>query len=297
MYSPSVPWPDAPVSEWTAIRKSSASGLFAYRHLQAAGLLDSPDYGGGDLTEEQRREALRHAVYFRKPLAALAIFLGVVALEDFVRDFGARLADHARIASLFPTLARLRSKPISRAPGHAFKRLDTDPTGFVDPEEINVLFHDAFSVQPIPVAEFPRLRDLALIRHTVAHHAAVIRKVDVPRFQYYIVRPGQAINPPEDFVRDVLQYLYQTGISIERAIRDQIFSALLSLLPSDWSTSRPPQLIDLIEFFDYFGFLETARGPVGYADPRDQLHHEMQRDAARIRELLITRCIEALQRP
>jgi hypothetical protein len=57
MPAPMIPFPDAPVGEWVAIRTDTAAGLFAYRHLQAVRLLDIPDYGGGDLTHEQRREA------------------------------------------------------------------------------------------------------------------------------------------------------------------------------------------------------------------------------------------------
>lgn len=79
--------------------------------MQASGLLDLPDFGGGDLNTEQRREALVSAVSFHKPLAALSLFLGVVALEDFVRDLVARMAENPEIAQLFPLLAEFRSQP------------------------------------------------------------------------------------------------------------------------------------------------------------------------------------------
>ena len=295
MPTPAVTLPDAPVAEWTVIRTNSATGLFAYRQMQAIDLLELPDYGGGDLTAEQRRDALRNAVNFKKPLAALAIFLGVVALEDFVRDFGARMADNTHISQHFPALARLRSKPISRAPDQAFRRLDTDPTGIVDPEQVNVLFQNSLDIEPIPTSEYPRLRDLALIRHTVAHHAAVIRQVDVPRFQYYIVRPKQLINPPADFVRETLTYLYKTGRTIEDAIRHRVFSVILSTLGPDWWIARPSKLMELIEFFDYFGFIETANGPVGYAEPGTPQHERMKEEAARIKAKLLARCIQELQ--
>jgi len=39
----------------------------------------------GDLDAVQRREALQRAVALHRPLAALVIFLNVVALEDFFR--------------------------------------------------------------------------------------------------------------------------------------------------------------------------------------------------------------------
>jgi len=295
MLAPTVTLPDAPIGEWTGIRTNSATGLFAYRHVQAINLLEFPDFGGGDLTADQRRDALRNAVNFQKPLAALAIFLGVVALEDFVRDFGARMADYPHLSQHFPALAQLRSTPIPRAPDQAFRRLDTDPTGEVDPEKVNALFRKSLDVEPIPASEYPRLRDLALIRHTVAHHAAVIRQVDVPRFQYYIVRPGQSINPPADFVRETLTYLYRTGRTIEDAIQHRVFSVVLPTIGPDWWSGRPPKLLELIEFFDYFGFIETTNGPVGYAAPGTVEYKRMQEEAARIKEKLIDRCIQDLQ--
>lgn len=289
-----IPFPDAPVSEWSAIRTNSAPGLFAYRHMQAISVLEFPDFGGDDLSAEQRRDALKHAVNFQKPLAALAIFLGVVALEDFVRDFGARIADNAQIAQHFPGLAQLRAKPIPRSADQGFKRLDTDPTGVVEPQSVNDLFRESLGIEPIPTTEFPRLRDLALIRHTVAHHAAIIRPVDVQRFQYYVLRPRQAINPPADFVRETLAYLYKTGRVIENSVRERVFSVVLPSLGSEWWNTRPTQLLQLIEFFDFFGFLETANGPVGYAMPGTPEHDRMKDEAVGIKEELTVRCIQEL---
>jgi hypothetical protein len=295
MSGPTVVLPDSPISEWTAIRTNSATGLFAFRQMQAIDLLEFPDYGGGDMTAEQRREALCNAVSFQKPLAALALFLGVVALEDFVRDFGARMADDITISCLFPALTQLRSKPIPRRPDQAFKRLDTDPTGVVDPEQVNKLFLNSLGVEPIPSSEYPRLRDLALIRHTVAHHAAVIRPVDVPRFQYYIVRPEQQINPPVAFVRETLMYLYQTGRVIEDAVRHMVFSSILPKLPNGWWTLQPDELTNLIEFFDYFGFIETTNLPVGYVAPGTPEYEERKEESDRIRAKLLARCIQELR--
>lgn len=295
MARPKVPFPEPIAGEWVGFRTDSASGLFAYRQMQALNLLEIPDFGGGDMTADQRRDALRTAVNHRKPLAAMAIFLGVVALEDFVRDFGARMAEDVYITEHFPGFAELRAKAIPRTADQAFRRLDTDPTGVVEPQAINDLFKKALGVEPIPSIEYPRLRDLALVRHTVAHHAAVIRAVDVPRFQYYILRPKQAINPPSDFVRETLTYLYKIGRTIENTVRDRVFSVALPSLGPDWWSNRPCKLMHLIEFFDYFGFIETAIGPVGYAEPGTQQHDHMKEEAERIKEKLIVRCIQELR--
>jgi hypothetical protein len=296
--NPSIPvvvLPQAPVSEWNAIGTGTPSGLFAYRQMQAIGLLNLPDYGGGDLTADQRREALKRAVNLHKPLAALATFLGVVALEDYVRDLGGRMAGHNLLCQHFPELRQLRSSPKARAPGQEFRRLDTEPISSFEPEDINNRLHVAIGVAPIPAAEYSRLRDLALVRHTVAHHAAVIRPVDVPRFQYYVVHANQLINPPEDFVRETLHYLHGVGRTIDEAIRHRIFSLVLPTFQIDWAQAPPPELLSLLEFFAYFGFIETTTDSVGYAAPDSPLYTAMQAETSRIKARLVERCIQKLQ--
>jgi len=292
---PTVPLPQASVGEWTAIRTSTAAGLFAYRHLQAVDLLELPDFGGGNLNTEQRREALQTAVNLHKPLAALAIFLGVVGLEDFVRDIGARIADSPCIQLRFAEVSGLRSLPVRRRADRQFKRLDRDPADLIDPEDINELFKRCLGVEPLAMSEFARLRDLALLRHTVAHHAAVIRPIDVPRFQYYIVQPGQTINPPREFVRETLAYLYRTGRTIEEALKSCVFSVVLPTLGAEWWETPPEELLELIELFDYFGNLVEARGPVGYAQPGTQEYERMKSESLRVRDELVQRCINELR--
>jgi hypothetical protein len=287
--------PQAPVSEWSAISTGTPSGLFVYRQMQAIDLLDLPDFGGGDLTAEQRRAALLDAVNLHKPLAALAIFLSVVALEDYVRDVGGRMSEHDLLCRHFPLLEKLRAMPKARAPDQAFRRLDTEPISTFEPESINVLLFAAIGVSPIPIAEYPRLRDLALIRHTVAHHAAVIRSVDVPRFQYYVVRANQLVNPPVDFVRETLMYLYRVGRAVDEAISRRVFSVVLPTLRADWAQEQPPELLSLLEFFAYFGFVESTTRPVGCAVPDAPEHTARQAEARRIKARLVERCIQELQ--
>jgi hypothetical protein len=269
--------------------------LFAYRQFQALNLLDLPDFGGGDMTEAQRREALRTAVNLQKPLAALTLFLGVVALEDFIRDIGARMAENRILLRLFPKLQELRAQPIPRATGQTFRRLDTDPTGVIDPEEINTLFRRALDVEPSPPSEHAHLRDLILLRHTVAHHAAVIRAADVPRFQYFIVQANQLINPPVEFVRSELNYLYRVGTMIENSIRACVFKIALGQAGPGWSSQPPNEIVDLIEFFNFFGFLESTTLPVGPAPVGSDLRMRQELEAQRIRAALLERCIDELR--
>lgn len=292
--TPTVQFPEAHVGEWTAIDTRTAPGLFAYRQTQAVALLDLPDYGGGDLDAEQRREALRNAVSFHKPLAALSLFLGVVALEDLVRDLAARLADVSSLKPFFPELSKLRAQAVPRPADQAFKRLDTDPAGVLDPEQINARFMKAMGVAPVPAVEYWHLRDLALLRHSVAHHAAMIRPVDVPRFAHFVVRPGRVINPPPDFVRSELMYLYKLGRTIEKAIQSAALSPIIQAAGSGWSIHPPTALIELIELFGFFGFIETTTVPVGYSEPGSELRQRQELEARRIRDVLLQRCVAEL---
>jgi hypothetical protein len=293
MPAPRIPLPEAQVAEWTAFDTGTAPGLFAYRQAQAIGLLDLPDYGGGDLNAEQRREALQHAVTFQKPLSALSLFLGVVALEDLIRDLAARLADLSSLLPYFPGLAKLRAQTVSRPADKAFKRLDTDPAGVLDPEAINARFVQAMGIAPVPEDEYWHLRDLALIRHTVAHHAAIIRSVDIPRFAHFIVA-GRVINPPPAFVQAELMYVYGIGRTIEKTIRSAAFKRIIQTVGPGWSLRPTQAVVELIELFGFFGFIESTTVPVGYAQSASELRRRQEVESTKIRAVLLQRCIAEL---
>jgi hypothetical protein len=142
--------------------------------------------------------------------------------------------------------------PPAARPAHA--RLDK-PFRYFDFAEVNACYRAVLGVEPVPVAEFARLHDLAIIRHTVAHHSSVIRQIDVPRFQYYSVTPGALINPPPAFVRETSNYLYQIGTGFELAVRNHVFRRVIASLVPDWSKPPPRLFVDLIKAFDYFGIL------------------------------------------
>lgn len=77
-----IPFPNVPIGEFTVARHFTAPCLFFYRNMQAQDLLHFPDMAGGDMSAEQRREALDRMVSVQRPLAALVLFLNIVALED-----------------------------------------------------------------------------------------------------------------------------------------------------------------------------------------------------------------------
>jgi len=291
------PLPEVRVSAWTAWSRSTASGLFVFRYSQAINLLSLPDFADSEFDAAGRREALDRHVNMMQPLAALSLFLGVVALEDYVRDFGARSAENVDLVSLFPKLTKLALKQDTKPNRPVFARVDRDAYIYTDPEQLNFAFRDSIGVEPIPASEYSKLRDLALLRHTVAHHASVIREVDVARFQFYSVHAGQSINPPADFVKETLKYLYRVSRAIEISVRNAVFERLLVSLDGGWFNDPPPVMLRLFEFFGYFGFLETANGPVGYIDA-DSPHFELAKaEQARVRESSIRRCIDELRVP
>jgi hypothetical protein len=292
--APTVLLPESSSAEWSIFDTRTATGLFGYRQDQAIGLLELPDFGGGDLDADQRRQALRDFVSMHKPLTALSLFLGVVALEDLIRDLAARLADLSSLSSFFPRLAALRAQAIPRSADQAFKRLDTDPAGVIEPSEINARFKRAMGISPVPEHEYWHLRDLALIRHTVAHHAAVIRPVDVARFAHFVVHAGRVINPPYEFVRSELLYLYGLGRTIEKAIRSAAFGVLIKSAGAGWSLHPPPVVLELIEFFNFFGFIESTNVAVGFSEPGSELRSRQEAEASRIRAVRIQRCITEL---
>jgi hypothetical protein len=194
------PFPTVPLGEFTPTRTSTAPGLFVYRHIQAKSLLDFPDFSGGDMNDEQRKEALEMWANVKCPLNALVLFLGVVALEDFIRDLGFRVAKVPALERHFPHISKLGSIPNRKKNPTPYDRQDNDPATLSDWSAVNSLYQRALGIAPINQAELPKLYDLALIRHIVAHHAALVRPIDAPRFRYWELQKNTQINPPAEFV-------------------------------------------------------------------------------------------------
>lgn len=285
------PFPSVPFGEFTVTRPFTAPGLFAYRHMQATHLLHFPDYSGGDMTKEQREEALRQSVNLHRPLAALVIFLGVVALEDFIRELGARLADTETLSLHFPGVLNLKPVPARRPREYA--RPDRDPAGLSDWQEVNELYDRTLGVRPFQDADLPKLHDLALIRHTVAHHAALVREIDIPRFRFWAMQANAVINPSVKFVESLSHYLYKAGRQFETAVSDRIFSVVLSEERSDWVRSPSPLVVSLIEVFNWFGLLLTdgVDAPVyGSENYEEQVRSANQTN----RERLVRQCLTLL---
>lgn len=234
--------------------------------MQATNLLHFPDLAEGDLNREQRKDALLRMVNVHRPLAALVLFLGVVALEDFIRDLGARLADVDGLTAYFPAIAELR--PVAVKQPRAYARPDRDPASLSDWPAVNELYTRVLGAAPFNESDIPRLHDLAIIRHTVAHHAALIRPVDIPRFRFWLMHPNALINPPVEFVQTTSHFLYQIGRTFENSVSDRIMSAVLKNEASDWLEKPSNLLLTLIETFNWFGNILTddGRTPV-YGDP------------------------------
>lgn len=275
------------------MRPFTAPGLFAYRHMQAEGLLHFPDFADGDMNAEQRREALEQMVNVHRPLAAVVLFLGVVGLEDFIRDIGARLADAPGLDLHFPSITDLR--PVVTKSPAPYARQDKDRAPLTDWPKVNALYQRVVSISPIPSTDLPILSDLALVRHTVAHHAALVRSIDAPRFQHWEVQANTLINPPVAFVREMLMLLYRTGRHFENAIADQAFAKVLEAQPPTWHESPPELVLTLIETFNWFGKLltEDRTPPMPGTSNYEQ---ELRAQRAANRATLTQLCIDELRK-
>jgi hypothetical protein len=290
---PREPFPSVPFGEFTITRPFTAPGLFAYRYMQADKLLHFPDFSDGDMDAEQRKEALTRMVNVHRPLAAIVLFLGVVALEDFIRDLCARLADMPDLINFFPNISQLQ--PTLKKSPKPYARPDKDPASLSDWPEVNSLLLNVIGIEPIAVANLPKLHDLALIRHTVAHHAALVRPLDVSRFQYWEVQANMVINPPVEFVQQISKFLYEIGRNFEEDIKNQLFRKVIDSQPTNWHENPCDLIVTLIETFNWFGKLLNDNnfepflipGSVGYED-------EMQRRSAANKNKLTKLCIEEL---
>lgn len=287
------PFPTVPLGEFTVTRPFTAPGLFAYRHMQAEGLLHFPDFSEGDMNNEQRREALDAWVNIQCPLTALILFLGVVALEDFIRDLGARVAGVPNLKLHFPYISKLELT-LKKNPA-PYARQDIDPAPLSDWSEVNSLYQRALGIAPIDQAELPKLYDLALIRHTVAHHAALVRPIDAPRFQYWELQKNTQINPPAEFVREIQMFIYQTGRSFENAVSNRLFSTILKTEPQDWYQAPSELLLSLIKEFNWFGKLVTDDTPQPMPGiPNYEDEQRLRNDT--IRAQLTQLCIDDLRK-
>lgn len=293
-----IPFPNVPIQQRGTFRTFTAPGMFFYRLIQADSLLNIPKLNIGDLLPQDDHQVHDAILSFLFPLKALVIFLNVVALEDFIRDLGNRLADVEGLDKYFPKIKELKislKKPQGNKP-HG--RLDKEPVSYTDFERVNKLYFDCFGIEPFSTNDFPRLYDLVLIRHMVAHYGSIIREIDVPRFQYYSVNPRQIINPPVDFVKETCTFLYSTGQKFERTIRDRIFSEILPRLDKSWMTSPPKILIDLIEIFDYFGkvIFSPEQVSINRNISFDNVFEIIKEESEKVRKQLIALCIEELKR-
>jgi hypothetical protein len=259
--------------------------------MQASGLLQFPDLGGGDMNAEQRRDALTQFVGLQRPLAAVVLFLGVVALEDFIRDISARLGDVPGLDHHFPKIGLLRPSLKKNPKPHA--RLDEDPAPLSDWPKVNSLYQQAVGIEPIAISDIPKLHDLAIIRHTVAHHAALVRPIDVSRFQHWELHANTVINPPVDFVRQVSMFLYRTGRSFEECLSDRLFSEILSAQPPNWHERPSDLVLALIETFNWFGKILTDDEDVLLLGTMENENKLVERNTLN-RQRLTQLCIEDL---
>lgn len=292
-----VPFPNVPIGEFIDSRPFTPAGLFTYRCLQAQRLLRFPDLAGGDFSAEQRREALDRMVVVQQPLTALALFLNVVALEDFIRGLGARLADKGLgLGEYFPRVSELGIKPV-RTPKPRGRRV-TDPVySLLDWVAVNRKYREVLDLNADPVSpnEIGKLNDLVLVRHFVAHNGARVPSWDVDRFEYWEVQADASLNPPPEFVLEMTDLLYITGRRFGSQVAKRVFSKVLAKEPLGRFEQPSHLVLALIEVFDWFGKIVDDDSPLPFPGSP---HYEQDVNArnARVRAKLTEQCIEDLRR-
>lgn len=241
-------FPHVAIAETMVFRPFNPSGLFQYRYMQAMRLLEPRSLLG----DKWSSEPIEQFVAMQRPLAALVLFLNVVALEDFLRQLGQRLAGTAGLQDLFPDILRLASVAVPAQPKKPNAKRDRDPFTLFDLHALNRNYSSVLGIEPLSTTNFPRLEDLILLRHTVAHHGSLVRAIDVPRFQYYNMVADRVINPPVSFVRDESAFIYKRMREFETAVLHKVLAGLIPTLLSGWRESPPRILLELVETFNYF---------------------------------------------
>jgi hypothetical protein len=275
-------FPTQVFSEFNVARTRTVPGLFFYRNMQATDLLSPPDMGQGDLSPQERRDALNRMVIFQRPLTALVVFLSVVNLEDLIRHFAKALGKIDGIENYITTIEELG---IFKLPEYKNGNVPFSPIHF---ELVNSLYEKHLGVRPIPDIEIDKLKDLSQIRNIIAHNGSLIRDEDVAKFNFYEVTPNRIINPPPEFVRQINSYLYKIGRTFENTIKDYVFSKVIPTLDTNWADNPPKIILDLIEFFNFFGHLPTGDSRV--------LNESAQSESDRNKNELIRKCIADLIR-
>jgi hypothetical protein len=287
-----VPFPYVNVAEAVSVLVDTPPGMFAWRRMLGEDLLSFPDLGGGDLDAEQRQEGLERFVELHRPQTALALFWSVVALEDLFRDMGVRLNALPELRNYFKDIAAIAPQPKSNAkPGG---RLDKEPE-YTQFKLLNKLYQNVFcidAVDPDPT-NIDHLDDLVLIRHTVAHHGAIVRAIDLSRFRYYQMQVGRTINPPVSFVRDIENFVYKVGSVYLHNLQQRIFDVIIAAEGKPDPAKPPDWIKDLVRTFHYFGQLVVFEPqPLLTTLEEMQQRHEAAAKAAETE--LLQRCLAKL---
>jgi hypothetical protein len=216
--------------------------------------LEWPDQNGLEkVPDEERRRIKDGFLQLCHPITALGLFLGVVALEDFVRDLLHQLRQDDLVSSNFQ---ELQNQDIEKK----FR--------YIDPAEWNKKLFRLIGLKPIPEKELPHVEDLVRLRNAIAHYGSLTPEAYRDKFKYWDVKIGQPINPPASFVRTELNYIFHLGQKIHEETRRIVFRKIIEKMGCGWSRNPSQDILRLIELFCFFGFSEQARGAVG-SPPKD----------------------------
>jgi hypothetical protein len=249
-----IAFPQAQVGEWTVFRKETPFGMFFYKLHQAANVTSVANFNIPNSCGKSAKDYESEHPEVVQPLTALAVFMHVVALEDLLRESGVFLVTINELMKL-KGIKKLTQVPVQQK--HPHQRTQKDSFSLLDLEQLNDHYQAVLGIAAVEKADISRLRDLILMRHIVAHNAAIVREVDQGRFQYYAVPVGISLNPTAEFVRDTTSFISAVARQFIEKIRAVVFQKAFSMLP-DWRDTPCDRINELIAQFDYFGLIPQS---------------------------------------
>lgn len=223
--------------------RNSPVGMFTYRLYSARLFLDP--YNKKNCGIDSEIESLNAEVALNRPKSALALFLIIIAFEDYIRDF---LDGLGKIPSInqYYNPNELLLKPKTQVFGFGVK----DQINKFDSEMINKKFNTLFGFDVVTNDELKKLDDLITIRHIVAHFGSYVDDFNQKRFSYFSIDANQILNPTLDQTFELFNYFWILVKKIESGTRDHIFSKIKYNHPGEWRSQEITGY--LIRHFSFF---------------------------------------------
>lgn len=240
-------------------------GMFTYRLLNARSFIDPRN----EKHNASKKEHLDAEIALNKPKSSLALFLIIVAFEDYIRDFLDGFSRISGINNYYFNASGLRLRP-KKNPSKGMS--DSFHLSAVD---INKKLKTYFNFEVTSSTdECNKLDDLIVIRHIVAHFGSFVDSFNQTRFKYYDIGTDQILNPTLDQVHEIFDFFWALVAKIEDGVRDDIFIKIKTRHPDDWKNQEITA--ELLKHFSMFRKL-------------------ISEDTGKTREVVLAECYELIE--